>query len=1066
MRLAKQRGEAKRKEQEDKDNAAKTARTDIRGFMADKPTLQQGRVRELLTGKPKYQHEGERLTGRDLVEKLVGRGYEARTIEDTDHAKLDTAYKKLQNTTRMTAQEQRSYESTTKNPPKKTYYRMYNKDGGYLEVSKVEHDYAQHLARGKNRPTGPAPADTGIFRDLTAAAREGKRFVEALHTRIAPVLARIHAAAQNPVEFMRQAVAEIGEHIRPYVDRFLADVREVNAEFAANPKRGSVPAVGKALLGLPKKIAEKFSQWDHYGLPPQLWEKYVDSQTGATAMESDLSRHVSAMEKAIPKNQQIPKDVIYKAIQGDPQSMQQVGATPLRQVADAARAGLDESSERIAVAFDNAASMSTGQNAARLKLMAQNIRDNKGTWLKRAYRMFDYNDVEKWIDKAIKMPEWQTAAKEFGGEGNLRTYLKGLGQDGIHGLATGESPGARMQMSNLKQRKDLSPALRAVLGEITDPIEAYSRSVKTNAGLATRAEFQNEVAKYLQGQVFDATEANKVPRYYSQLPDTGSYGPLRGKYIPDDMYKALTSLDAPGGFNNPIAQAVMDVYDTYLGGIKSAKTSLNFPLGQVRQIPGNITMMLANGDWSGLPLVNLMTQGKEPFKAVYNNFAEGTSLGKTTPYSKAVSIAKKYGILNSNIEAESIAVHGRRLANSRNPKVAAAAEAVNRNAIRPAGRAYSVPDNLTKFHAMLSKFEQYKNSNRAKKLGWTEDDVLEFAAKEVQRTYPNSYRMGRAARTVINSPVGGTFSAFQLEQLRSHARIIRSIAEDAKYGDKAIASRKIIGNLAVAAILPGLAVLAKNFYGVSEDQDQVNKAAAPGFLKNSFTIPFGGKRRVADIEIVNGYPIVVVANKVMMGMPVGTALKEFVRDIVGGGIPAQKLMEFIANEKESGAPVYQERATTGEKVGAFAKQMIVDPLTPGFVNEAQRIGAAVTGGTYKGNKIKPADEITRLATGLTPYDVEAPKALAKLVREYSTGWSSLYKDKMRDKGADKNAVLREINARRKEKYDEIRSLFKAMKSSGSSTKDINAALKDYGLSAKSIEQFEKNYVAYAPGRLR
>jgi hypothetical protein len=105
--------------------------------------------------------------------------------------------------------------------------------------------------RRNEKPRGPAPADTGIFRDLTAAARAGQRFVEDLHVRIAPTLARIHAAAKSPVEFLRQAVAKIGEHIRPYVRRFLQDVRKVNAEFAANPTRGSVPTRDRAPLANP-----------------------------------------------------------------------------------------------------------------------------------------------------------------------------------------------------------------------------------------------------------------------------------------------------------------------------------------------------------------------------------------------------------------------------------------------------------------------------------------------------------------------------------------------------------------------------------------------------------------------------------------------------------------------------------------------------------------------------------------------------------------------------------------------------------------------------------------------
>ena len=90
-------------------------------------------------------------------------------------------------------------------------------------------------------PQGPAPADTGIYRDLTAAAREGKRFVEALYPRIQPVLARIHAEAKSAVDFVRRAVAKIGEHIKPYAQRFLADVRAVNKEFRQNPTRGSIP---------------------------------------------------------------------------------------------------------------------------------------------------------------------------------------------------------------------------------------------------------------------------------------------------------------------------------------------------------------------------------------------------------------------------------------------------------------------------------------------------------------------------------------------------------------------------------------------------------------------------------------------------------------------------------------------------------------------------------------------------------------------------------------------------------------------------------------------------------
>lgn len=81
------------------------------------------------------------------------------------------------------------------------------------------------VTSGLQMGNNPPPADTGIYRDLTAAAREGKRFVADLHERVAPILARIHASAKNAVDFVRQAVAKIGEHIRPYATRFAAEVK-------------------------------------------------------------------------------------------------------------------------------------------------------------------------------------------------------------------------------------------------------------------------------------------------------------------------------------------------------------------------------------------------------------------------------------------------------------------------------------------------------------------------------------------------------------------------------------------------------------------------------------------------------------------------------------------------------------------------------------------------------------------------------------------------------------------------------------------------------------------------
>lgn len=139
----------------------------------------------------------------------------------------------------------------------------------------------------------PAPADTGIFRDLTAAAREGKRFVEELHARIAPVLARIHAQAKSATDFVRQAVAKIGEHIRPYAKRFLADVKRgvrdetgaritgkgltegIKARFGKERKPLANPGTTPESRGFVDKVDTERAQPD--AQTREQWERAADS---------------------------------------------------------------------------------------------------------------------------------------------------------------------------------------------------------------------------------------------------------------------------------------------------------------------------------------------------------------------------------------------------------------------------------------------------------------------------------------------------------------------------------------------------------------------------------------------------------------------------------------------------------------------------------------------------------------------------------------------------------------------------------------------------------------------
>lgn len=807
----------------------------------------------------------------------------------------------------------------------------------------------------------------------------------------------------------------------------------------------NLPAVGKALLGLPGAVAKKLGKINRGGYTPEQWQAHIETQPRAKFIESDLGRNLTEMQRILPKDQQVKPSEVYEAMTGDPVAQAKVKASVLSPVVDKARKALDGYSLKLADLLEPYNPRAAGV-----------IRSNEGQWLRRSYRMFDYDfpKIGEWLAEARKKPEWQKASQEVGGDKQLEVLIESMAEDGIDNLAFGAGK-SKIPWQSMKQRKDLSPALRAVMGEITDPVEAYAKSTITNATMIARAEFQNKIVETLGKDIYD--DRMKAPQGYRQIPDSPGYGPLAGKLVAPEFFDAFTKMSGPVKESHPLVKA----YEAWLGFTKAAATTLNIPIGIQKQAVSNVMFSIANGDFEAIPGVSLLAQGKAPMKEVVRHLTQGTSFADTADFSQLNRVMQEKGLWNSHPVAQEIASHGRRAVQG-NRRLTQAVD-VGQKLGSAASELYQIPDNLVKARGVLSKYDQL--AARAKREGWSDKERWDFAAQRVQDEYPNNVRIGELTRMLQRSPVGGPFIGYQSEAIRAYGNSLANIAADLKAGDRSGPARKIAGNIAVWSMLPAIGAATKEMFGVSDDKEKALDAGRPSWERGKSRAYLGGKTLV-DTSYLNPYPFIVSGNELMSGRPFKDVAIDYLKSFLGGSIPLQNAMEWYRNESGTGARLYPEKISDTEWWAGLLKHAGLDPVIPKGLGEVQRTAAAFTGEEFRGQKVKPGRQALRLATGLTPNDSDPPKALAKLVREYSTGWSSLYNDKMRDKSADKNAVLREINARRKEKYDEIRSLFKAMKSSGSSTKDINAALKDYGLSAKSIEQFEKNYVAYAPGRLR
>lgn len=96
---------------------------------------------------------------------------------------------------------------------------------------------------------GPAKADTGIFDDIAAAAKQGKEWMADLHERIAPHLADLYQAGRTVKAFVAKAVKKFGEVVRPYAEKFWNEIKNAERGLPANANINDRRIPGERILG-------------------------------------------------------------------------------------------------------------------------------------------------------------------------------------------------------------------------------------------------------------------------------------------------------------------------------------------------------------------------------------------------------------------------------------------------------------------------------------------------------------------------------------------------------------------------------------------------------------------------------------------------------------------------------------------------------------------------------------------------------------------------------------------------------------------------------------------------
>jgi len=344
-----------------------------------------------------------------------------------------------------------------------------------------------------------------------------------------------------------------------------------------------------------------------------------------------------------------------------------------------------------------------------------------------------------------------------------------------------------------KQRKLDSPQLKALLGEITDPIAKYITTMSKTAAILSQAKHYNNVFNSGNGvYLFEKNDPNRPKGKMDKIEGTNS--PLDGLYAYPDVIESITGSGVTdvkqmvkGIYNPKESNWVKRSLDSLVDGIfavavsfpREAKTVLSFST-QIINFGSNVNFAVINGHLP-VSLVNKKMSIKSYTTAAKT--VMGSLLNKTDEELEE-KLAEYYakGIIGQSVdvrELRDIMREGddetdllKRFSQDPVYKTSKFWDTVLFKKFRKgAAKVYQVGDDFWK----IMGYEQQMAVNAPlyydKNLKDLNANELKFvsdrAAEMVKNQYPNYDRIPKAARFFKYLPFAGNFISFQAESYRT-----------------------------------------------------------------------------------------------------------------------------------------------------------------------------------------------------------------------------------------------------------------------------------------------------------
>lgn len=320
----------------------------------------------------------------------------------------------------------------------------------------------------------------------------------------------------------------------------------------------------------------------------------------------------------------------------------------------------------------------------------------------------------------------------------------------------------------LKERKDLSPALRKYLGEYTEPGQIISNTYSKMSRLVAYDRADSEISNALRemgilklaGEGVENLQPIKLRRGVAHIGDQELYGP-------PEVQTAINHLYSTGVDDKTMSQiekSVRDLWQTSVSTSKAAKTVFN-PVSYSTNFLGNTANMIGMG-------MNPFIGGKTGMKFAASQFEYGAkklSLESLEEFKRK----KELGLIPPGLTFADIQV------GLKSGGIGRAAQSV----IAPVGKLYSAPDVALR----ISAAKNYESQLLKQFPGADYSAVERQAADFTNNTFQNYDYVNNGIKTLSRYGVPlSQFATFTFELARNQynqGKLIKKML-DGSYGDE------------------------------------------------------------------------------------------------------------------------------------------------------------------------------------------------------------------------------------------------------------------------------------------